>query len=158
MRFVTAMVVFFVMGCASHPVPPSGTEGTQAAQVDAVQKQKADFERLIAQSVGVLGPGPVNDMLHLAQSMTPTGLIVFHVVTTEELGVREKSLATNEYIQALRSRIEPGLDKAAVAKVRTSVRKMDDVALSAFWAIICRVMLEQPQSPEFDAFFGALEN
>ena len=34
-----------------------------------------------------------------------------------------------------------------------SVKKLDDASLATLWAIVCRVMLEQPQSPEFDALF-----
>ena len=159
MRSVIAAVMGFLLlsGCATVPSGPSGAAEKQAAQIDPVQQQKDDFDRLIGGAVNIVGPKNLLDMVHFTNSLNHHGMIVFHVVTTEEMVERGSIGVSKEYAQALRDRIEPTLNKVEVMSVRVAMKKLGDQELIVFWAVVSRIMLDQPQNPEFDAFFKELE-
>lgn len=159
MRSVMAVVlgVMLLAGCASAPPAPAGVAGTQAASIqDEVQKQKDDLDRFIGGSVNIVGPKNLLDMVHLANSLNHHGMIVFHVVTTQVMAERHLA-STEQYAQALRTKVVPTLNKVETMSVRVEVEKLSDKELIVFWAVIDRVMLDQNQNEEFDAFFKALE-
>jgi hypothetical protein len=158
MRLLLAALILSLMaGCAAVPVAPSGVSEKQAAQADPVQQQKDDFDRLIAGSVNIIGPKNLMDMVHFTNGLTHHGMIVFHVVTTEEMAERKAIGVSKEYAEALRERVEPTLNKVEVMSVRVALKKLGDQELVVFWAVISRIMLDQPQNPEFDAFFKEIE-
>jgi hypothetical protein len=144
-------------GCAS--VREKATPPTKAEiEAAAVQATKDRLDQVVADSVLTLGPQVVVSMVQLTNRLTPDGLILFHVVTTEELAARGEKYPAAEYAGDLAKRVEPGLNKVDVMSVRVVVQRMGDLEVRTFWSVIARRMLEMEHNEAIDRFFRSLED